>query len=58
MRARRRRLAEREIRLTAPDDCDDAVRVRVADAVTQLDPAGEADALAWTEAVSDFDAAR
>lgn len=56
MRARRRRLAEREIRLTVPDARSDEVRARVADAVTRLDPATEADSLAWIEAVSDFDA--
>ena len=56
MRLRRRGLAEREIRLTVPDARSDAVRARIADAVARLDPAGEADALAWIEAVSDFDA--
>ena len=56
MRARRRGLAEREIRLTLPDARSAAVRARVADAVTRLDPASEAEALAWIEAVSDFDA--
>ena len=56
MRARRRELAEREIRITVPDARRDEVRARVADAVTRLAPAGEAEALAWIEAVSDFDA--
>ena len=56
MRARRRRRTEREIRLTVPDARSDAVRARIADAVTRLDPAGETDALAWIEDVSDFDA--
>ncbi|MYD87804.1 MAG: hypothetical protein F4018_19695 [Acidobacteria bacterium] len=56
MRARRRGLAEREIRLTLPDARSAAVRARVADAVARLDPTNEADALAWIEAVADFDA--
>ena len=56
MRARRRGLAEREILLTVPDARSDVVRARIADAVTRLDPASETDALAWIEAVSDFDA--
>lgn len=56
MRVRRRRLAEREIRLTLPDARSAAVRARVADAVTRLDPANEADALSWIEAVADVDA--
>ena len=56
MRVRRRRLAERETRLTLPDARNDEVRTRVADAVARLDPTNEAEALAWIEAVSDFDA--
>ncbi len=58
LRARRRGLAEREIRLAVPDARREEVRSRVADAVARLDPAGEAEALAWIEAVSDFDASQ
>ena len=58
LRVRRRALAEREIRLTVPDARSDEVRTRVADAVARLDPTNEAEALAWVEAVSDFDAPR
>ena len=56
LRARRQGLAEREIRLNLPDARRDEVRERVADAIARLDPASEAEALAWIEAVSDFDA--
>lgn len=58
LRARRRNRAEREIRLTVPDARRCEVRSRVADAVARLDPAGEAEALAWIETVSDFDASQ
>jgi hypothetical protein len=56
MRERRRRQGRREVRLIAPDARSAAVRGRVADAVARLSPQGEADALAWIEAVSEFDA--
>ena len=56
LRARRRGLAEREVRMIVPDARRDEVRARVADAVTRLDPVSEADALAWIEDVSDLDA--
>lgn len=39
-----------------PDARRSEVRARVAAAVARLDPVAEADALAWVEAVSDFDA--
>ena len=55
MRNRRRALAEREIRITVPDARSEHVRARVAESVSRLDPAHEADALAWIEAVTDFD---
>ena len=58
LRERRRGLAEREIRLTVPDARREEVRSRVADAVARLDPVGEAETLAWIEAVSDFDASQ
>ena len=55
LRERRRSRAEREIRITVPDGRAEAVRSRVAQSVARLDPALEADALAWIEAVADFD---
>ena len=51
LRNRRRARAEREIRITVPDARVEHVRARVA----RLSPASEADALAWIEAVADFD---
>jgi hypothetical protein len=57
LRARRQGLAEREIRMTVPDARRDEVRERVADAIARLDPVSEAEALAWIEAVSDFESA-
>ena len=56
LRTRRRGRAEREIRIIVPDVRRDEVRTRVAAAVARLDPAAESEALAWIEAVSDFDA--
>lgn len=56
LRTRRRGRAEREIRITVPDARRGEVRMRVAAAVARLDPAAESEALAWIEAVSDFDA--
>ena len=55
LRERRRSRAEREIRITVPDARTELVRSRVAQSVSRLDPALEADALAWIEAVADFD---
>ena len=55
MRQRRRRLGYREIRLSTPDARSEAVRRRVAEQVAALAPESEADAMAWIEAVSEFD---
>lgn len=43
--------------MTVPDARRDEVRERVADAIARLDPVSEAEALAWIEAVSDFESA-
>ena len=51
----RRARDEREIRIAVPDARSEHVRERVAQSVAQLDPAHEADALAWIEAVADCD---
>lgn len=56
MRQRRRSRGLREIRLSVPDARAALVRQRVAGQVAALDPAAEDDALAWIEAVSEFDA--
>ena len=56
MRARRRRLGLRELRLVVPDARSAAVRNRIAGQVAKLDPASEREALLWIEAVSEFDA--
>ena len=53
LRVPRLELAEREIRMVVPDARAHAVRARVAEAVARLDPVREADAVAWSEAVSD-----
>ena len=55
MRVRRRSNRLREIRLVVPDARSSAVRRRVAAAVAGLNRAAEQDALAWIEAVSEFD---
>jgi hypothetical protein len=55
MRLRRRTGGLRELRLIVPDARSSAVRRRVAAAVAALDRAAEQDALAWIEAVSEFD---
>lgn len=55
LRERRRAGGVREIRLSVPDARAAAVRARIAAQVARLDPASEADALAWIEAVSIFD---
>jgi hypothetical protein len=56
MRERRRELDLREVRLVVPDARSRAVRARVAEQVAKLDPRAERDALAWIEALSEFDA--
>jgi hypothetical protein len=56
MRARRHGAGLREVRLLVPDARSAAVRQRIALQVAQLDPQNERDALAWIEAVSEFDA--
>ncbi|MBI3516658.1 MAG: DUF3018 family protein [Proteobacteria bacterium] len=58
MRARRRALGVRELRLVVPDARSKTVRRRIARQVARLKPASERDALAWIEAVSEFDEAR
>lgn len=45
----------REIRLIVPDARSKAVRDEVAAQVARLDPRHEDDAVAWIEAVSEFD---
>jgi hypothetical protein len=55
MRGRRRRLAYREVRLSVPDARSEAVRRRVGEQAARLKPESEAEALAWIEAVSEFD---
>jgi len=56
MRERRRRLAYRDVRLCVPDARSEAVRRRLAEQVARLRPESEVEALAWIEAVSEFDA--
>ena len=55
LRERQRSRAEREIRITVPDARSEVGRARVARSGSRLDPAGEAEALAWIEAVAEFD---
>ncbi len=55
LRERQRSRAEREIRITVPDARSEVVRTRVARSVSRLEPAAEAEALAWIEAVAEFD---
>ena len=55
LRTRRPGRAEREIRITVPDARRGEMRTRAAAAVARLDPVFESEALAWIEAVSDFD---
>jgi len=54
MRARRRALGLREIRLLVPDVRSAAFRAEVARQVASLDPHAEAEALEWIEQVSCF----
>jgi len=56
MRERRRRRGLRELRLVVPDPRLRSVRQRVAAQIAALDRGGEAEALRWIEAVSEFDA--
>jgi hypothetical protein len=55
MRERRRARGLRELRLVVPDARSSAVRRRIAEQVARLDPEDEEEALAWIEAVSEFD---
>jgi hypothetical protein len=55
MRQRRRSHGLRDVRLSVPDARTTLVRKRVAGQVAALDRASEDDAMAWIEAVSDFD---
>ena len=56
MRARRRALGLRELRLVVPDARSKSVRRRIAKQVARLKPEHERDALRWIETVSEFDA--
>jgi len=58
MRARRRAHGKRELRLVVLDARSRAIRRRIARQVARLRPESERDALAWIEAVSEFDEAR
>lgn len=55
MRERWRSAGLREIRLLLPDARSASVRSRIAAQVAKLDPEVEREALAWIEAVSEFD---
>jgi hypothetical protein len=55
MRERRRTRGLRELRLVVPDARSPAVRRRIAEQVAHLDLEDEEEALAWIEAVSEFD---
>ena len=55
MRERRRAKGLRELRLAVPDPRLRTVRERIAGEVARLDQGVEEDALAWIEAVSEFD---
>jgi hypothetical protein len=55
MRDRRHVRGERELRLVLADARSPSVRQHVAREVAALHRAGEDDALAWIEAVSEFD---
>ena len=54
LRNRRRACSDGEIRMAVPGARSEHVRERVAQSVARLDPAQEAHALAWIEAVADF----
>jgi hypothetical protein len=55
MRERLRQQTSRESRLLVPDGHSTTVRRRVPAEVARLRPESERDALAWIEAVSEFD---
>ena len=55
MRDRRRQQGLRELRLVVPDARSRTVRQRIAEQVARLRPESEQDAMAWIEAVSEFD---
>jgi hypothetical protein len=55
MRERRRLRGLRELRLLVPDARSAAVRRQVAQQVARLDHKDEEEAMAWIEAVSEFD---
>jgi hypothetical protein len=55
MRERRRSHGLRELRLVVPDARSAAVRRRIAQQVARLDKEDEEEAMAWIEAVSEFD---
>jgi len=55
MRERRRSRGLRELRLVVPDDRSEAVRREIAAQSARLDPQDEEEAMAWIEAVSEFD---
>jgi hypothetical protein len=56
MRERRRQKGLREGRLVVPDPRSVTVRQTIAEQVARLRRESERDALAWIEAVSEFDA--
>jgi hypothetical protein len=56
MRERRRQQGLRELRLVVPDARSRIVRRSVAEQVARLRPESEQEAMAWIEAVSEFDA--
>jgi hypothetical protein len=58
MRDRRRQSGLRELRIIVPDARDRDIRARIAKQVAALSAEDEAAALAWIEAVSEFDEAR
>jgi hypothetical protein len=55
MRGRRLQQGLRELRLIVPDARSRAVRQRIAEQVARLRPESEREAMAWIEAVSEFD---
>jgi hypothetical protein len=55
MRARRRTVGLREVRLVVPDARSEAIRRRVSNQVARLSAADEREALDWIESVSEFD---
>jgi hypothetical protein len=55
MRARRRSRGLRELRLVVPDARSAAVRLEIVAQSARLDREEEEEAMAWIEAVSEFD---